>query len=86
MLPPVKDDGFGILETARQLLPVHPAGDEVGSPERRLRTVHDAKHDMGAIDGCLERGHSLRVSQSAKTDIVDQQEEVTFLSENVEEE
>ena len=78
-LPPVQDDRLGVLEGARQALPVHPAGDEVGRAEGGLGAVHDPQGDLGPGDGGLEGGHGLGVRQAAQGNVVHHQEEVAFL-------
>ena len=75
-----------VLEASRQLLPEHPARDEVGGAVRRLGTVHDAERDLRAADGGLERGHRLRVREAAEADVVDREEEVALLREGGEKE
>ena len=70
-----------VLEASRQLLPEHPAGNEVGGAVRRLRSVHDAERDHRAGDGGLERGHRLRVRQAAQAHLVHREEEVALLRE-----
>lgn len=80
-LPPVQDDGLGILEAPRQLLPEHPARHKVRRPVGRLRSVHDAQGDRGAVDGGFERRHGLRVREAAEADVVHGKEEVPLLKE-----
>ena len=78
---PEKDSKYylWVLEAAWQLLPEHPARDEVGGAVGGLRPVHDAERDLGAADGRLERGHRLRVRQAAQADVVHREEEVALL-------
>ena len=68
-----------VLEAARQLLPEHPAGDEVGGAVGGLGPVHDAERDLRAADGRLERGHRLRVRQAAEADVVHREQQVPLL-------
>ena len=62
-----------------QLLPVHPAGDEVGGAEAGLGALHDDQHDAAEVDGGLEGGHGLGVRQAVQGALVHLEQQVALL-------